>query len=214
MALPPRTYGADGTPRGNQPRWCSQKCRMIAFRRARGLWVREDAAPVGCLGCGQMFQQKVGVQKYCTPRCGWLHKSRLRPKDPDWAAGRRRAREYPCKVCGAVVLTRASLVLCELCRAKGTQATNRRKNAKRKGAVVGIRYTLVEIGDRDGWCCHICRKTVNRTLPGTAEHGPTIDHLVPLAAGGHDEPVNVSLAHRSCNVLRRDKGIAQLRLVG
>lgn len=91
---------------------------------------------------------------------------------------------------------------------------NRRKNLKRRQAKIGIRYTREGIGDRDGWRCHLCAKKVNRTLPGTHPKGPTIDHLIPIADGGVDEPANVALAHRQCNVTRRDKGVAQLRLTG
>lgn len=91
---------------------------------------------------------------------------------------------------------------------------NRRKNNKRRTTRVGVRYTLTEIGDRDGWKCHLCRKAVDKTLPGTAQMGPTIDHLIPISAGGEDSEPNVALAHRKCNCARGAKGAAQLRLTG
>lgn len=138
----------------------------------------------------------------------------MRPKSEDWAAGRQPERILPCIDCGVDVVTRGSRVCCEPCRVERKRATNRRKNVKRRGAKVGITYTLAEIGERDGWRCHLCRRSVDPTLPGTHQRGPTIDHLVPVADGGMDEPENVALAHRGCNVKRRDKGIAQLRLVG
>lgn len=90
---------------------------------------------------------------------------------------------------------------------------NRRKNAKRRGARVGDRFTIEEIGDRDGWRCHLCRRRVDRRLSGTLPKGPTIDHLVPISAGGLDERANVALAHRECNLRRRHIGPAQLLLV-
>jgi len=89
---------------------------------------------------------------------------------------------------------------------------NRRKNAKRRGAGSGG-YRLSDVGDRDGWRCHLCGKKVNPTLSGMHEMGPTVDHLVPVSAGGLDELVNVALAHRRCNTTRRDVGPAQLRLI-
>jgi 5-methylcytosine-specific restriction endonuclease McrA len=41
--------------------------------------------------------------------------------------------------------------------------------------------------------------------------GATVDHLIPVAHGGTDDPRNVALAHRVCNVRRQDKGEVQLR---
>jgi 5-methylcytosine-specific restriction endonuclease McrA len=104
-------------------------------------------------------------------------------------------------------------VVCSACRPAAHQAINRRKNAKRRGARIGAKFTLIEIAERDGWKCHLCSGRVDRRMAPTANRGPTIDHLVPISAGGMDEPSNVALAHRSCNVQRRDGGHAQLRLV-
>lgn len=167
-----------------------------------------------CAFCESEFEPVNGRQRYCSPRCGWRHRAALRPKSEDWANGRQPERDIPCRDCGALVRTRGTNVLCPACKVEATRSTNRRKNVKRRGAQVGIRYTLTELGDRDGWRCHLCRKPVDRTLPGTDQRGPTVDHLIPLVDGGTDELANVALAHRACNVKRRDGGIAQLRLTG
>lgn len=71
------------------------------------------------------------------------------------------------------------------------------------------------LGHRDKWRCHICGGNVARRA-GTAMvmDGATVDHLVPIAAGGDHTWSNVALAHRSCNISRGARGSAQLRLVG
>lgn len=43
--------------------------------------------------------------------------------------------------------------------------------------------------------------------------GATVDHLIPLSAGGTDDLGNVALAHRQCNTRRSNTGAAQLRLM-
>jgi 5-methylcytosine-specific restriction endonuclease McrA len=44
---------------------------------------------------------------------------------------------------------------------------------------------------------------------------PTIDHIVPLAAGGDDIKANVQLAHFLCNSVKSNQGgNEQLILVG
>jgi 5-methylcytosine-specific restriction endonuclease McrA len=89
----------------------------------------------------------------------------------------------------------------------------RRQNARRRGATIGQHYTLRSVYERDAGRCHLCGKAVNISIPASQPLGPTIDHLVPLSAGGWDCSTNVALAHRECNVKRGAGGAAQLRLV-
>lgn len=89
---------------------------------------------------------------------------------------------------------------------------NRRKNARRRLLGRSGRYKIADVIARDGNRCHLCNRTVDMTLPGTHKQGPTIDHLIPLSAGGDDVLSNVALAHRSCNCARGSRGPAQLRL--
>lgn len=54
--------------------------------------------------------------------------------------------------------------------------------------------------------CGICGKPVNKSLPGTDPMGPTIDHIIPIAKGGHPADIsNLQLAHRACNRQKSDK---------
>lgn len=67
-------------------------------------------------------------------------------------------------------------------------------------------YDREEIFSRDGWRCHICG--------GIVRDDPSIDHLVPISKGGSDAPINVRLAHLSCNISRGAGRIpAQLLLI-
>ena len=68
-------------------------------------------------------------------------------------------------------------------------------------------FSREEIYGRDGGRCHICKKKV-------AKGEASIDHLVPISAGGPNTKDNVALAHTICNIRRGAYGTAQLRLVG
>lgn len=68
-----------------------------------------------------------------------------------------------------------------------------------------------KIFERDGWRCQLCRKPVRRTAVVPHPLAPTLDHIVPLAAGGLHEPANVQTAHFICNSVRGAGGVAQLR---
>lgn len=207
--LPPRER-----KRGRVREWCSERCRQRARRERAGSFVRSGDPDRVCLECGASFVAAHSRHRFCSHRCAYTHREKAKPRNPDWAAGRRSFRMFPCCACGAEFWTAASKALCPTCKADREKAHSRRKNARRRGARVGIRYTLNQIGERDGWRCHICRRAVDRTLPGSRYMGPTIDHLVPLSDGGVDEPSNVALAHRACNMKRGARGVAQLRLTG
>jgi 5-methylcytosine-specific restriction endonuclease McrA len=75
---------------------------------------------------------------------------------------------------------------------------SRRYRSRRKAQRTG-RYSDLAVFERDRWICGICQTLVDPTLGRHHRLGPTIDHIVPISAGGVDGPDNVQLAHRSCN---------------
>jgi 5-methylcytosine-specific restriction endonuclease McrA len=78
------------------------------------------------------------------------------------------------------------------------QARIKAKKIKRKRAIEGAFVEPVNrelVAKRDGWRCGICGKKVTRRTW-------SLDHIVPLAAGGEHSHRNVTLAHRRCNCAR------------
>lgn len=65
-------------------------------------------------------------------------------------------------------------------------------------------YDLFDVARRDGWTCHLCGEQCDPALPVRDRGYPTVDHIVPISAGGKDSLANVALAHRGCNSRRRD----------
>ncbi len=56
-----------------------------------------------------------------------------------------------------------------------------------------------EIGDRDGWVCHICLAPVDRDLPWDHPMHASVDHLIPRWADGTEDPSNLKMSHHKCN---------------
>lgn len=54
--------------------------------------------------------------------------------------------------------------------------------------------------DRDGWVCQLCRQPVDRDRRWPDVGSASLDHTVPLAAGGDHSYANTQLAHWICNV--------------
>jgi hypothetical protein len=63
--------------------------------------------------------------------------------------------------------------------------------------------------DRDAGVCWICGGDVDLTVAPTAPGAPTVDHVVPRALGGGNDPANLRLAHRRCNG-RRGSALPEL----
>lgn len=59
-----------------------------------------------------------------------------------------------------------------------------------------------------GWICWICREPINRRLRLPSYWAATVDHVVPLAAGGTHTWDNVAPAHALCNFQKADRMVA------
>ena len=59
-----------------------------------------------------------------------------------------------------------------------------------------------ELALRDGATCWLCGGGVDATAHTGSPWAGSVDHVVPRARGGGDEPTNLRLAHRRCNSAR------------
>lgn len=76
---------------------------------------------------------------------------------------------------------------------------NRRRAEQLRANGPRERYTLQEIGDRDGWTCTICLTPVDRAFRAPHPCTPSIHHRVEVARRGPDTRDNVVLTHLFCN---------------
>jgi 5-methylcytosine-specific restriction endonuclease McrA len=124
-----------------------------------------------------------------------------------------------CEWCGDLCRLRRhkhgrDLSLCPRCRFI-KMGTSKSLNAARRqeAARLGDRITWLELGKRDRWVCHLCNRKVPHKAGNMDPAGATVDHLIPISAGGSHTWDNVALAHRSCNMARNARGTVQLRLI-
>lgn len=187
---------------------CSRYCRDQRYYR-----IQKENRPkvyVDCRVCSKTFERGERTV-YCSQDCYYknaVEKSRKKWKEvresrPDF-------KELPCTWCEKPVIIRSSFpglkVTHDDCKKERIRARNRTKNTKRRGYQLSRQRIGIEnIGDRDGWVCHICSKPVDPFLPGNHREGPTFDHVIPLSKGGSDEPENLKLAHWICNIRKLDK---------
>lgn len=180
---------------------CSSNCRSSL----RYIGKATEVPWKQCQGCGLWLIVRFSQKLYCSERCSQITRGRMQ---------RETAIEYGCCVrCGASFIRRAGWMgaHCSLRCSRATRKRNR-KHIHRTRSKQGERITLRGLGERDGWRCHLCHRRVS-TKPGNTNRSPSVDHLIPISAGGSHTWQNVALAHRECNSRRCDTGPAQLRLL-
>lgn len=171
--------------------------------------------PRPCVVCGTVFRPSGGGGRKrlcCSRTCAFKHtphRARV-----GWRGGAPVL--APCVDCGVVASSRGIPHRCRPCAAERHRANRRRYDSLRRGAKRSRSYpmTIRELGTRDGWRCHLCRRRVSQRLAWPHPDCATFDHLIPIDDGGSEDPENLALAHLSCNSRRGSGGVVQLLLVG
>lgn len=91
----------------------------------------------------------------------------------------------------------------ELNRKKG------RKERARLRQLKSVSFTTKDVIDLWGTDCHICNESIDMRITRHCgelgwEMGLHLDHVIPLAKGGHNIISNVKPSHASCNLKKRD----------
>ena len=97
--------------------------------------------------------------------------------------------------------------LCQGCRDVSRRAARKTMNARRRARKAGCiaeRFDPFDVFIRDAMKCHAC---LGPCVMPTKKYNPmmaTIDHIVPLAAGGAHSMSNAATCHSICNSMKRD----------
>lgn len=191
------------------PRCCSQRCRFYlesAEREPTCPWPPlPQASPWPGNLCGWCGHPCSPHSIFCSRRCNKNAHGRSHVTEIEYG---------DCRECGGLFVTRlgkGKLYCSEKCAAR-TVRRDRKHRERAAGVGRSGSITLREVAVRDGWKCHLCGKAVPDRESRSRPTDPTIDHLIPLSAGGEHVPENVALAHFECNWRRSNTGPAQLRL--
>lgn len=108
---------------------------------------------------------------------------------------------------------RSSVTKIHASRLAGKIASEKRRRARKRGADAEC-FSEIEIYERDNWRCGICGTKVDRRLAFPHKMSASLDHIVPLAAGGSHTRRNVQCSHWLCNSRKTSGAGGQLRLFG
>ncbi len=170
-----RGCGADISHRARRAKWCSEACRVRAFRdrnpgfveRQREVSRQRHAAnyqpvghpPTACRQCNETFTPNRVDQVFCSRNC-----------------------------------SNNSLVA--TAKRRTSQAKDR---AGRRGLEVVDGIDVGDVFERSGWICGLCDDPVDQDLRYPDPLSASLDHIVPGPFGGRHEDSNVQLAHLVCN---------------
>lgn len=199
------------------------------FEYVSGYKNKESKVFVRCINCGEVVERTyhhiTTHPSRCT-NCRRIEKEQAEEeKAKERVAKKKRQEEierqkelrriernipHPCPVCGA--MTTRPKYCSDDCMHKANWATKEaRRRKKIKAATVDRDITVMGLFKRDAGVCYICGKRCNvedYIMRGetfiAGDWYPSIDHVVPLAKGGAHSWDNVRLAHRRCNILKRD----------
>jgi hypothetical protein len=167
---------------------------------------REDPR---CLSCGDPVGGVTGFKKWCSAKCEMRYR-RAQPGFVEPPATSRTARppqravdrptSRSCVNCGATIdltavgkggrIKRLDTKLCWHC-------------ANRRSYSSPVSWTW--LANRDGTDCSLCGDPIDLELRHPHLMRASVDHVVPVARGGTDDPENLKLAHLWCNQVKSDR---------
>jgi 5-methylcytosine-specific restriction endonuclease McrA len=164
-------------------------------------WFRENGSPVAhaLSKCGHCPRWSLAaIEKAVARASAATARPRIWKRCPNCLL------EFPTRNAGQVYWPKAC----------ARQAKSRAKHARRRG-LAKAHLSLWSIYARDRGRCGLCCGPVGRRFTPPHPRSATLDHIVPVVAGGVHEARNLQLAHFGCNSAKRERPCAsQLRLLG
>lgn len=195
-----------------------------------------------CNVCGKTYRPKTGDRTTaCSRECGfvwsgfkttlkrnggrvWVSalRNKAKPEVQEPKIYYEPVTHSSCRCCGQAFDRRkegTSMWMCsQSCRDKFSKKSKRIARKKRKaierGAQVGSSVDPIDVFERDGWRCQMCRCKTPSSKRGTYhKRAPELDHIMPLSLGGEHSYRNTQCLCRSCNASKSNTPMGQLSLL-
>ena len=179
-----------GRPR-RRYEWChvhSQQHKRTGQVKPIQAWHDGDQ----CIACSGPSGQEPGFRKFCSARCQQLY-YRHDGEIPQ---------TFDCTVCGSTFPMEEANGTNRQRRLNSRVSQCRRCSQDRRKHGVSVGW----LAERDGTDCSICGEPVDMAAKLPDQMCPSVDHVIPRAKGGTNDPSNLALAHFSCNRIKSDSG--------
>jgi len=157
-----------------------------------------------CKECGRLFSAREAHVSLCSDECRREAAQQVRQRH-EHSQERIAYRKswYTAKKKDERWLEKERVRHCEVARRIGwteSRAASYQRRRALKRQVPAERVYPSTIFERDHWRCHICRKNIDRNLCSPHPFSASLDHVIPLAAGGPHTASNLRAAHLRCNL--------------
>ena len=153
-----------------------------------------------CKNCNKEHRTIKGSRKmFCDERCRHAYTY----------VGVSREHSIKCKECGQhkTVSLNRKIFCSKKCSKTFSYRVNetRRREQLRKNGKIDWDISIERLMKRDKNLCYLCGDKVNINLDYNDDYYPNIEHVIPVSKGGTHTWDNVKLAHRICNMEKRDE---------
>lgn len=200
---------------------------------AGGFTNSDSSVRLRCKKCGTVFERSMVTIRHhdgiVCPRCVMVEKVEalmakadkreqaeklrncIRAKRKLYPKEKEAQKIHPCPVCGEIT-TRKKYCSVECSRKAANAMHEAKRRARVESALVDKDITLEKLYKRDHGICYLCGEKCDwedkEERDGTIICGdryPSVEHVIPLSKGGEHSWENVRLAHRICNIRKRDR---------
>ena len=220
--------GSSLESRSTHARYCSEKCKnrvSHAKQTAKNRLAIANRSKIECANpyCTNTIQP-FNARIYCSRVCLTVGNECRKGDAQGQAAAIRFGQLLACRVhfracpeCAGPVAMRlgnGTVKHCPTCRPQKWRAVEPRKTHTRRASGPPV-LSVDQLAERDGATCFICLEPVDMTLSGIHKWGPTVEHIEPVSWNRENanRPDNITLAHRYCNVMRRNRDYSELEQV-
>lgn len=163
-----------------------------------------------CVVCGQEVPKGSGRRSHCSGRCQMMasrarrgfyknHQYQRRQQQRRRHERMKRPQSYDCVKCGKTVDLNIPVTKTGRFKRIDSKLCDKCKHRTRSKMTVG------QLVQRDGINCKICGEVVDMAATAKDLFRPSIDHIVPRAHGGTNDPENLQLAHLWCNQVKHTR---------
>jgi len=165
-----------------------------------------------CKQCKKMFMadgSRQSRREYCSDECIKVGYDKWQVENGYLVPDAR-----PCKRCGTALYRelakeiRGSKTYCAECAKLISKAQGKVSRVKRRHQCEATRIQLIisiDVFMRDKWKCQLCGCDVDELGDTNKDNYANLDHVIPLAKGGHHILSNVQTLCRKCNIIKSDK---------
>ena len=159
-----------------------------------------------CANYGRAVHPRVPTRRRYDPQYGKALVKYARPRYVDLPPKRRQWWACACQVCAAKYVHTTHSTVCSsecerIVRREAGSRSQAQRRARQRGGHAEV-FDRIEVFERDGYVCHLCGDMTDPEATYPALNMPTLDHVVPLARGGHHTRANSKTAHLLCNSLK------------